>query len=72
MSSVACFSMYPTTGSFKRIEVFKIRMRAIKIDQFNPVHVFLHFETFCLVALRLILASKLSELDQCENWAVKY
>ena len=35
VSSVACFSMYPTTGSFKRIEVFKIRMRAIKMDQIN-------------------------------------
>ena len=30
-------------------------------SNFNPVHVFLHFKSFCLVVLQLILASKLSE-----------
>ena len=36
---------------------------------FNPVHVFLHFKSFCLVVLQLILASKLSELEQFEKRA---
>ena len=36
------------------------------------MHVFLHFGTFCLVALKLILASKLSELEQFENQAANY
>ena len=31
-------------------------------SNFNPVHVFLHFKSFCLVVLQLILASKLSNL----------
>ena len=46
-------------------------LRAIKIKQikFNPVHVFLHFGTFGLKVLQLILASKLSELEQFENIA---
>ena len=30
-------------------------------SNFNPVHVFFHFGTFCLVVLQLILASKLSK-----------
>jgi len=33
------------------------------------VHVFLHFGTFGLKALQLILASKLSELEPFENFA---
>ena len=36
-------------------------------SDFIPVHVFLHFGT--LEVLQLILASKLSELEQFENWA---
>ena len=35
----------------------------------NPVHVFLHFGTFGLEVLQLILASKLSELEQLENFS---
>ena len=35
-------------------------------SSFNPVHVFLHFRTFGLMILQLILASKLSELEQFE------
>ena len=35
----------------------------------NPVHVFLHFGTFGSVVLQLILASKLSELEQFENFS---
>ena len=35
----------------------------------NPVHVFLHFNSFCLEVLKLILASKLSKLELFENWA---
>ena len=33
------------------------------------MHVFLHFGTFVLMALQLILALELSELEQFENWA---
>ena len=36
------------------------------------MHVFLHFNSFCLVVLKLILASKLGELDQFENLAANY
>ena len=45
-----------------------IALRAKKLSKsnFNPVHVFLHFGTFGLMVLQLILASKLSELDQFE------
>ena len=41
-------------------------------SNFNPVHVFLHFNSFCLVVLKLILASKLSEWEQFENFAANY
>ena len=37
-------------------------------SNFNPVHVFLHFRTFHVVVLQLILASKLGELEEFENW----
>ena len=33
------------------------------------MHLFPHFGTFGLVVLQLILASKLSELEQFEKWA---
>ena len=36
------------------------------------MHLFLHFRTFGLVVLQLILASKLSELEQFENQAAHY
>ena len=36
------------------------------------MHVFVHFKSFCLVVLKLILASKLSKLEQFENWAANY
>ena len=32
------------------------------------MHVFLHFGTFSLVVLQSILASKLGDLEQFENW----
>ena len=38
-------------------------------SNFNPVHVFLHFKSFGLVVLQLILTSKLSELEQFEKQA---
>ena len=46
-------------------------LKCIK-SNFNPVHVFLHFKSFCLVVLQLILASKLSEWEQFENFAANY
>ena len=33
------------------------------------MHIFLHFGTFGLLVLQLILASKMSELKQFENFA---
>ena len=36
------------------------------------MHVFLHFGTFGVVVLQLILASKLGELEQFENPAANY
>ena len=36
------------------------------------MHVFLHFKTSCSVVLQFILASKLSDLEQFENWAANY
>ena len=33
------------------------------------MHIFLHFGTFGLMVLQLILASKLSELEQFENFS---
>ena len=39
---------------------------------FNPAQVFLHFKSFCMVVLKLILASKLSELEQFENRTANY
>ena len=38
-------------------------------SSFNPVHDFLHFGTFVLMVIKLILALKLSELKQFENFA---
>ena len=36
------------------------------------MHVFLQFGTFGIEVLQLILASKLSEVEQFENWAENY
>ena len=38
-------------------------------SNFNPVLIFPHFGTFCLLVLQLILAEKFSDLEQFENWA---
>ena len=38
-------------------------------SNFNPMHIFLHFGTFGLMVLQLILASKLSELEQFEKFS---
>ena len=51
-----------------RIKLFWWLLKCSK-SNFNPVHVFLHFKSFCLVVLKVILASKLSELQQFETWA---
>ena len=62
------------TGSLKIMVGQKLHLRAIKRplkgtkSSFKPVHLFLHFGTFGLVVLQLILASKLSELEQFENF----
>ena len=37
-------------------------------SNFNPVLIFPHFGTFCLLVLQLILA-EFSDLEQFENWA---
>ena len=46
-------------------------LKCTKSD-FNIAHFFLYFRIFCLVVLQLILNSKLSGLQQFENWAVNY
>ena len=62
--------MVVCTGSFKRLGVIKFRLRAVKMQQikFSTCAFFFHFGTFCVVVLQLILASKLGELEEFENW----
>ena len=52
------------TGCFYRLSPINLVWGPLKYfkSNFNPVHVFLHFKSFCLVVLKLILASKLREL----------
>ena len=59
------------TGCFYQLSPINLVSGPLKCSKsnFNPVHVFLHFKSFCLVILKLILASKLSELQQFENLA---
>ena len=59
------------TGCFYRLSPINLVWGPLKCSKsnFNPMHVFLHFKSFCLVVLKLILASKLSELEQFENLA---
>ena len=58
------------TGCFYKLSPINFVWGPLKCSKSNfyPVHVFLHFKSFCLVVLTLILASKLSELEQFENW----
>ena len=57
-----------STGCFYKLSRINLVLKCPK-SNFNPMHVFLHFKSFCLVVLKLILASKLSELQQFENRA---
>ena len=56
------------TGCFYKLSRINLVLKCPK-SNFNPMHVFLHFKSFCLVLLQLILASKLSELEQFEKQA---
>ncbi len=60
-----------TTGCSYKLSRINLLFGPLKCSKsnFNPVHVFLHFNSFCLEVLKLILASKLSELEQFENRA---
>ena len=60
-----------TTGCLYKLSPINLIWGPLKCSKsnFNPVHVFLHFKSFCLVVLKLILASKLSELELFENRA---
>ena len=60
-----------TTGCLYKLSPINLVWGPLKCSKsnFNPVHVFLHFKSFCLVVLKLILASKLSELEQFEKQA---
>ena len=60
-----------TTGCLYKLSPINLVWGALKCSKsnFNPVHVFLYFKSFCLVVLKLILASKLSELQQFANRA---
>ena len=62
------------TGCFYKLLPINLVWGPFKYSKsnFNPVHVFLHFKSFCLVVLKVIFASKLSELQQFENWAANY
>ena len=59
------------TGCFYKLSPINWVLGPLKCSKsnFNSVHVFLHFKSFCLVVLKLILASKLSELELFENRA---
>ena len=56
---------YICTGCFYKLSTINLVWGPFKYSKsnFNHVHVFLHFKSFCLVVLKLILASKLSELQ---------
>ena len=60
-----------STGCLYKLSPINLVWGPLKCTKsnFNPVHVFLHFKSFCLVVLQLILASKLNELDQFKNFA---
>ena len=64
-------SQFLHTGCLYKLSTINLVWWPLKCTKsnFNPVHVFLHFGTFCFVVLQLILASKLSELEPFENWA---
>ena len=73
------YSDYPRspmqyTGCFYKLLPINLVWGPFKYSKsnFNTVHVFLHFKSFCLVVLKVIFASKLSELQQFENWAANY
>ena len=57
------------TGCLYKLSRINLLFGPLKCSKsnFDPVHVFLHFNSFCLEVLKLILASKLSELEQFEN-----
>ena len=59
------------TGCFYKLSPINLVWGQLKCTKsnFNPVHVFLHFKSFGLVVLQLILASKLSEWEQLKNFA---
>ena len=63
-----------TTGCLYKLSRINLVWGPLKCSKsnFNPVHVFLHFKSFCLVVLILILASKLSDLQQFKNRAANY
>ena len=63
--------LYVCTGCFYKLSTKNLVWGPLKCTKsnFDPVHVFLHFKSFCLVVLQLILASKLSELEQFEKRA---
>ena len=72
---VVCFDIYNiSTGCLYKLLPINLVWGPLKCSKskFNPVHVFLHFKSFCLVVLKLILASKLSELQQFQNGAANY
>ena len=64
-------SQFLHTGCLYKLSTINLVWWPLKCTKsnFSPVHVFLYFGTFCFVVLQLILASKLSELEQFENWA---
>ena len=60
-----------TTGCSYKLSTINLVWGPLKCTKsnFNPVHVFLHFKSFCLVVLQLISASKLSDLKNGQKIA---
>ena len=73
-SPAATESSAINTGCLYKLSQINLVWGPLKCTKsnFNPVYVFLHFKSFCLVVLQLILASKLSEWEQFENFAANY
>ena len=63
-----------STGCLYKLSTIKLVWGPLKCTKWNfyPVHVFLHFQSFCLVVLQLILASKSSELEQFKKFSANY
>ena len=67
----SCRNGESCTGCLYKLSQINLVWWSLKCTKsnFNPVYVFPHFKSFCLVVLQLILSLKLSELEQFEKQA---